>query len=587
MTFLFFALHILTLPYKVIADNAFRAATELHVFVAIAVALVYRTDLSLEQVPADTYDAVLFATFILLVPVAFFVTVYSKVRYMTQVVENALSTDEVPAAEVRRRAFELHVLGLSSDTEKQVLRRFIEGWSIKKRYAAFLSHFKAEAAAEARILKLELVKALRTPDEKVFLDADSLSDLRELQAQVTETDVFILMLTDGVLSRPWCLAELVAAANAQVPIVVLKINNSYRMDGAEDRVVGILNDLPAYLRHKNPSAAEALREIDLDVTTIGPLILGAISAYTSAGTSPDGDGALTFDPNQSSVMLQSQISALAGKMVSTACPENAVLLPDLLPKQPDPWIVCRQIAVYILYSEQGMEEGSAVHQLAMEVKAWLHRRCDLEPHHIALCTKQDEQFMDKRSIDEATALDCNLVAKETDTVLLLQSASVLAEPRTLARLYSATVNRVPIVPICLTGSIDGGEWDFEQAKSTFAALGSTLSTQAVSSLEAATGVSTATVGDELLQAIPNVISKPLSVGGADTEFEAQMCDIELTLRRDMAKVGKPVERIKSVAQPTSKPKPATKPLVAKRSDTPPRNSANQQVPPLESIPPEP
>ena len=599
MSFSFFALHILTLPYKVMADNAFRAATELHVFVAIAVALVYKTDLSLEKVTADAYDAVLFATFILLVPVAFVVTVCSKVRYMAHVVENALSTDEIPAAEVRRRAFELHVLGLSSDTEKQVLRRFIEGWSIKKRYAAFLSHFKAEAAAEARILKLELVKALRTPDEKIFLDADSLSDLRELQAQVTETDVFILMLTDGVLSRPWCLAELVAAANAQVPIVVLNINNSFHMHGAEERVVEILNDLPAYLQQKNPSAAEALKGIDLDVTTIGPLILTAISAYTSATTSSSSDdgGALTFDPNQSSVMLQSQISALAIRMVKTACPENAVLLPDLLPKQPEPWVVCRQIAVYILYSEQASEEESAVHQLAEEVKAWLHRRCDLEPHHIVLCTKQDDQIMDKRSIDEATALDCNLVAKATDTVLLLQSASVLAEPRSLARLYSASVNRVPIVPIFLTGAMDHGhEWDFDQAKSTFSALGSTLSAQAVSSLETATGVSTATIGDELLQAIPNVISKPLSVGGANTEFEAQMCDIELTLRRDMAKVGNAVERTAGTegtkSSSMAQPKPATKPrtvarVVARRSATPPRKSANQEAPPSESVPPEP
>jgi hypothetical protein len=381
--------------------------------------------------------------------------------------------------------------------------------------------------------------------------------------------------------------------------VVLNINNSFHMHGAEERVVEILNDLPAYLQQKNPSAAEALKGIDLDVTTIGPLILTAISAYTSATTSSSSDdgGALTFDPNQSSVMLQSQISALAIRMVKTACPENAVLLPDLLPKQPEPWVVCRQIAVYILYSEQASEEESAVHQLAEEVKAWLHRRCDLEPHHIVLCTKQDDQIMDKRSIDEATALDCNLVAKATDTVLLLQSASVLAEPRSLARLYSASVNRVPIVPIFLTGAMDHGhEWDFDQAKSTFSALGSTLSAQAVSSLETATGVSTATIGDELLQAIPNVISKPLSVGGANTEFEAQMCDIELTLRRDMAKVGNAVERTAGTegtkSSSMAQPKPATKPrtvarVVARRSATPPRKSANQEAPPSESVPPEP
>ena len=148
MSLLFFAVHILTLPYKVMADNAFRAATELHVFIAIAVALIHKTDLSMETVTADAYVAALFISFILLVPVAFVASIFAKVRHMSQVVENALSTDEIPAIEVRRRAFELNMLGLGSDKEKEVLRRFINGWSIKKRYATFLSHFKAEAAAE-------------------------------------------------------------------------------------------------------------------------------------------------------------------------------------------------------------------------------------------------------------------------------------------------------------------------------------------------------------------------------------------------------------------------------------------------------
>eukprot|EP01047_Picozoa_sp_COSAG01_P029059 COSAG01_NODE_1979_length_8743_cov_18.850069_5_plen_110_part_00 len=89
-----------------------------------------------------TDDAILFATFILCVPVSFVAAVVSKVRHMTTSVENAMSTEAIPAVEMRRRAFELHVLGLGSDKEKQILRRFVEGWSIKKDYACFLSHFK-------------------------------------------------------------------------------------------------------------------------------------------------------------------------------------------------------------------------------------------------------------------------------------------------------------------------------------------------------------------------------------------------------------------------------------------------------------
>ena len=108
----------------------------------------------------------------------------------------------------------IHVIGLGSDADKENLRRFIDGWAVSKKFAGFLSHYKAEAAAEARILKNEIVRTLRTSSDKVFLDADNLSDLRMLLSNVKESDVFILMLTDGVLSRPWCLAELNAAADS-------------------------------------------------------------------------------------------------------------------------------------------------------------------------------------------------------------------------------------------------------------------------------------------------------------------------------------------------------------------------------------
>ena len=52
-------------------------------------------------------------------------------------------------------------------SHKRDLLRYIEGWKIKGKYAAFLSHFKAQAAAEARILKLELTRALRLDDDQV------------------------------------------------------------------------------------------------------------------------------------------------------------------------------------------------------------------------------------------------------------------------------------------------------------------------------------------------------------------------------------------------------------------------------------
>ena len=202
------------------------------------------------------------------------------------------------------------------------------------------------------------------------------------------------------------------------------------------------------------------------------------------------------------------------------------------------------------------------------MKAWLHRRCDLEDHQIVLCTDKCQA----RRINEVVASDCEVVLKQCDTVLLLQSADVLAEPRCLARLYCASANRVPIVPVLLTGSTSFQEWNFEESKKILSQLGGHINSEDVSSaLSAATGASSSGVGLELVRTIPNVISKPLSVKGIDTEFEAQMCDIELTLRRDMAKVGKSTQPIE---MPSDAPSPRSRH----------RKSAVVPIQPSEGIP---
>lgn len=161
LSFSFFALHIKTWPYKVHADNMFRAATELHVFICILVALVMKNDLGLETMQEGAYDVFLFISFLVLVPGAFFVCIFAKVSFVTRTLrERDRGKDD--ARHKRQRALALHVLGIGSDSDKEHLRRYIEGWLVKKSFAAFLSHYKSEAAAEARILKLELERGALT-----------------------------------------------------------------------------------------------------------------------------------------------------------------------------------------------------------------------------------------------------------------------------------------------------------------------------------------------------------------------------------------------------------------------------------------
>ena len=97
-------------------------------------------------------------------------------------------------------------------------------WRPTKRFAAFLSHFKIECAADARFLHDTLAKMLRSP---MYLDSSALVDLRELfNDGLLKSDVLVLLASANVLTRPWCMLELLVAKRTGIPIVLLQMTNS-------------------------------------------------------------------------------------------------------------------------------------------------------------------------------------------------------------------------------------------------------------------------------------------------------------------------------------------------------------------------
>jgi hypothetical protein len=250
-------------------------------------------------------------------------------------------------------------------------------------------------------------------------------------------------------------------------------------------------------------------------------------------------------------------------MVQVACPENEALLPDLAPQSVDPWIIARPIAIYIIFAEKEQQ----MKKMAEDAKDWLCRRCDLASDSIRLCSDSSGD----RSISDATAGDCDDVGNNVDTVLLLQSKQVLAEPRSLARLYVAIANHTPIVPVNLTSSDEKDKdklWNFETTTPTLERLEKVLNVDQNQSLAAASGASAAEVGAVLAQVIPSVISKPLEIEGVRTQIEAQMLDIELTLRREMPAA--------SVATTTAAPWKTVKTTAKNEEGVPPAAVAKPQ-----------
>ena len=88
---------------------------------------------------------------------------------------------------------------------------------------AFLSHFKVEAATEARWLQGKIEERLNLGI--VFLDSDDFVDLTRLKEHVRQSKCFLLVQIRSVLTRPWCIVELITAIEAGVPIIGVSITS--------------------------------------------------------------------------------------------------------------------------------------------------------------------------------------------------------------------------------------------------------------------------------------------------------------------------------------------------------------------------
>lgn len=101
----------------------------------------------------------------------------------------------------------------------------------KNRHLMFLSHYKVEAGTEATLMMEELSTMIKNDlfsqatiyDCPVFIDSESLHDLAELQDAVKISDYLVPLLTPGLLSRPWCLVEIVVAHRHNIDVVPVEV----------------------------------------------------------------------------------------------------------------------------------------------------------------------------------------------------------------------------------------------------------------------------------------------------------------------------------------------------------------------------
>jgi len=83
----------------------------------------------------------------------------------------------------------------------------------------FVTHHKADAAAQARLLKMLIDTAY---NQNTFIDSDHLTDLDTLFDTVkTRVGQLIVLLTRDTLKRPWCAGEIATAYKCKLEVLVM------------------------------------------------------------------------------------------------------------------------------------------------------------------------------------------------------------------------------------------------------------------------------------------------------------------------------------------------------------------------------
>jgi len=115
--------------------------------------------------------------------------------------------------------------------------KFLEN-SEASHHFVFISHYKAEAGTTASLMQDMLSRMLRDNsstnlenltdvcsimEAPVFLDSEDLKDLSDLKRHVTRSHNIVLLLTQGVLKRPWCLLEIVTAHRSGAHVLPVKV----------------------------------------------------------------------------------------------------------------------------------------------------------------------------------------------------------------------------------------------------------------------------------------------------------------------------------------------------------------------------
>jgi len=317
-------------------------------------------------------------------------------------------------------------------------------WKLHGIYACFLSHYKMEAASDARYMHDVLRKMLRAP---VFLDSSALNDLRNLVTQgVHESDTVVLLATKSVLTRPWCLLELLETTREGIPVVIVQISNGgWRYDEARRHMANFESEMTKL----NPSGLQLLYErLGPDLGELKEAVVDALDANEKTGkplifNAHAGDNALV-------AMMKDLIERLAeatGRSISWSGGESSEPL-NWNPIQP-----FRRKSVKPPDGNAGNRASRRQHNEVKNAESAIFFCCSRQDAlgHARVLRSASEVKLDRGCAIGGGADSSEFIEKSELCVVLL-TKQLLCDPVALLEVWMALQCGLPLVTVLVAGA---------------------------------------------------------------------------------------------------------------------------------------
>ena len=426
------------------------------------------------------------------------------------------------------------------------------------KYAAFLSHYKFEAGADARYLEQQLEGYLKGAN--VFVDSNDLTDLSALFSEgVLKSEMIIVLGTAGILTRPWCLLELYYARKNDVPVITFALaHHNYTPASARAQIVDLEAKIP-------PDAVALIKEhlaaegdswetfIDFLFDAVDPSGKGRAGAPVyQEWHSMGADAQVNLETKG---LISSMATVTDRTLVWTETGgEVAEEAPEPIGKQICDALLCRRkpkpklYGAYVAFAADDLSvaramQGTLQEQLGKPVllsgkweEVYTALRGPTAEEKAAAATTTSSTKDAKAATEEAKlaavatatekleeALDCGVA--QADCLLVLLTEFTLRDPFLLCEVYTALDRGVNVVPVAVAGH----GWDFATAVASIKAAPERLQADDPALYDAAvevfanSGVSMGKIQAALAK-LPKLIAVTLQLNSTGAEAEEAGAD---------------------------------------------------------------